>query len=44
MAATTLEVAYANAESKEVTDESARSLGHDLARALRKYLQTDTPK
>ena len=43
-AATTIEVAYANAEGKTVTDDSARALGHDLARALRKYLQTDAPK
>lgn len=38
-AATTIEVAYANAEGNEVTDQSARALGHDLARALRRYLQ-----
>jgi hypothetical protein len=37
--ATTLEVAYANAGGKAVTDQSARALGHDLARALRKYLE-----
>jgi hypothetical protein len=43
-AATTIEVAYANAEGQTVTDESARALGRDIARALRKYLQTDTPK
>ncbi len=36
--ATTIEVAYANAEGDEVTDASARALGNDLARALRKYL------
>src|SRR5262249_50901451 len=40
VAATTLEVAYANAEGKVVTDQSARALGHDLTRALRKYLST----
>jgi hypothetical protein len=39
--ATTLEVAYANASGKTVTDQSARALGHDLARALRKYLESD---
>lgn len=43
-AATTIEVAYANAGGRVVTDESARALGRDLARALRKYLQTDTSK
>ncbi len=42
VAATTIEVAYANAEGREVTDISARTLGRDLARALRKYLQTDS--
>jgi hypothetical protein len=38
-AATTIEVPYANADGKPVTDHSARNLGHDLARGLRKYLQ-----
>jgi hypothetical protein len=41
-AATTIEVAYANAEGNTVTDESARALGHDLARALRRYLQSQS--
>lgn len=36
--ATTLETAYANANGGEVTDESTRALGRDLAAALRKYL------
>lgn len=36
--ATTIEVAYANAEGNTVTDETARAFGHDLARALRRYL------
>lgn len=36
--ATTIEIAYANADGDTVTDESARSLGRDLARTLRKYL------
>jgi hypothetical protein len=44
VAATTLEVAYANAEGKTVTDESARALGRDIARTLRKYLHTDMQK
>jgi hypothetical protein len=37
-AATTIEIAYANAEGDTVTDQSARALGRDLARAFRKYL------
>jgi hypothetical protein len=41
--ATTIEVAYANAEGDIVTDQTARALGHDLARALRRYLQTAQP-
>jgi hypothetical protein len=36
--ATTLEVAYANANGTAVTASSARSLGQDLARALRHFL------
>lgn len=40
VAATTMEVAYANAEGQAVTDESARALGRDIARALRQYLQS----
>lgn len=40
-AATTIEVAYANAEGDTVTDQTARALGHDLARALRKHLQSE---
>ncbi|MCX7007525.1 MAG: M14 family zinc carboxypeptidase [Kiritimatiellaeota bacterium] len=34
----TLETPYANAGGVAVTDASARALGHDLARALQKYL------
>lgn len=37
-AATTLELPYANADGKEVNARSARALGHDLTKALRKYL------
>lgn len=37
--ATTIEVAYANADGKIVTDQSARALGRDLSKALRKHLQ-----
>ena len=44
LAATTIEVAYANAEGKPVTDESARALGRDIARSMRKYLQANTSK
>jgi hypothetical protein len=40
-AASTLEVPYANASGRPVTDESARALGHDLARALRRYLEVE---
>ena len=40
-AAATLEVAYANAGGQAVTDQSARALGHDLARALRRYLDAE---
>jgi len=36
--AATLETPYANAGGVAVTDASARALGHDLARALQKYL------
>jgi hypothetical protein len=39
--ASTIEVAYANADGKVVTDQSARALGHDLAKALRKYLSAE---
>ena len=37
--AAALEIPYANAEGKAVTARSARLLGKDLARALRRYLQ-----
>ena len=39
--ATTIEIPYANARGTEVTAESARLLGHDLARTLRKYLEQE---
>jgi hypothetical protein len=38
-AATTLEVSYANANGTTVTADSARALGHDLARSIRKLLE-----
>jgi hypothetical protein len=38
-AATSLEVPYATANGQAVTAESARALGHDLARAMRELLQ-----
>jgi hypothetical protein len=41
-AATTIEVAYANAEGNVVTDQTARALGRDLARALRKHFEADS--
>jgi Zinc carboxypeptidase len=40
--ASTIEIPYANAGGNEVNAESARSLGRDLARALRIYLQENT--
>jgi hypothetical protein len=36
---TTIEIPYADVAGTAVTVESARALGHDLAAALRKYLQ-----
>jgi hypothetical protein len=38
-AATTIEISYANANGTTVTAESARALGRDLARAIRKFLE-----
>ncbi len=38
--ATTIELPYANASDREVNAESAREFGHDLARAIRAYLET----
>jgi len=38
-AASTLEISYANANGTTVTADSARALGRDLARALRKFLE-----
>jgi hypothetical protein len=38
-AATSIEIPYANAGGTTVTAESARTLGHDLARALRRFLE-----
>jgi hypothetical protein len=37
--ATAIEIPYANAGGVAVTPESARAFGHDLARALRLYLE-----
>ena len=37
--ATTIEVPYAQAGGQPVTVDSARALGHDLARAMRRYLE-----
>ncbi|MBN2477450.1 MAG: hypothetical protein JXB62_22785 [Pirellulales bacterium] len=36
----TIEIPYANAGGREVTPHTARRLGHDLARAIRRYLET----
>ena len=37
--ATSLEIPYANAGGKPVTADTARALGHDLASAIRRYLE-----
>jgi len=37
--ATVIEIPYANVGDAIVTAESARFLGHDLARAMKEYLQ-----
>ena len=37
---TTMEIPYANVAGQPVTVESARALGHDLALAIRTYLET----
>jgi hypothetical protein len=39
LVATTIEIPYANVAGTPVTPESARALGHDLARAIRVYLE-----
>ena len=36
--ASTVEIPYSNARGKQVTAESARAFGHDLARAIHRYL------
>ena len=35
-----VEIPYANASGRAVTAETARAFGHDLARAMRKYLES----
>jgi hypothetical protein len=37
---TTLEIPYANVAGQTVTAETARTFGHDLARAMRRYVET----
>ena len=37
--ATTIETPYANAAGQEVTADAARALGHDVARAIKTYLE-----
>jgi len=37
--ATSIEIPYANASGREVTAESARAFGRDLARAMRRFLE-----
>ncbi|MDT8301742.1 MAG: M14 family zinc carboxypeptidase [Sedimentisphaerales bacterium] len=39
---TTIEIPYANVETTIVTADNARAFGHDLARALRCYLENST--
>ncbi len=41
-AAGTLEIPYASAGGAEVTADSARALGHDLARSLKEFIQSRT--
>ena len=41
--ATSVEIPYANASGVAVDADSARALGHDLARAMRVYLETLEP-
>lgn len=43
-AASTIEISYANANGKEVNAASARALGRDLARAMRRFLEEVSPK
>ena len=38
---TSIEIPYANANGEAVTPETARALGRDLARALRRYLEAN---
>ena len=42
--ASTFEVPYANASGKPVTPDSARAFGADLARAIRRYIETPVKK
>lgn len=39
LVASTIEIPYANVAGQPVTAETARALGHDLARAIRRYLE-----
>jgi hypothetical protein len=41
--ATSIEIPYANAGGRPVTVESARALGHDLAQAMRRFLEKGKP-
>lgn len=42
--ASTIEIPYANVHGQEVTDETARAFGRDLATAIRQYLETAEAK
>ena len=41
---TTIETPYASVKGKPVTVESARAFGHDVAAALRQFLETELPR
>jgi len=41
--ATSFEIPYANASGQPVTAHSARAFGHDLAKALRRFLESPPP-
>jgi len=44
LVAATIEIPYANVAGTPVTPDSAKALGRDLARAIRRYLQTHVPR
>ncbi|MBM3335306.1 peptidase M14, partial [Candidatus Sumerlaeota bacterium] len=44
IAGTSIEIPYANVSGKAITPETARAFGHDLARALRVFLEQSEKK